>query len=198
MPRAHIRVQLNVMRLTWHCWTGQVTSVCCFINSLLKEPCINQKHAYRFLFANHLKVVRTDMKYVYTVTSSCIHQRMINCPAGIPVFQKRPLFADRRCPHPDPISSLCASVCRTLSPLEPDVPKIPSVWLSLHCDSHHRINENIREEVKGECRERKGPQEVVHICSTSLFNYSLPLREISWLFVLVCTCCKTWTQEEAM
>lgn len=42
MPRAHIRVQLNVMRLTRHCWTGQVTSVCCFINSLLKEPCIHK------------------------------------------------------------------------------------------------------------------------------------------------------------
>ncbi len=49
-------------------------------------------------------------------------------------------------------SSLFASVCRTLSPLEPDVPKIPNFWLSVHWDSHHRINENIREWEEKEAR----------------------------------------------
>ncbi len=68
---------------------------------------------------------------------------MMKCTAGIPVVKVWPRFINRS-PHLVPTSALSASVRRTLSPLEPDVPKIPSFWLSLRWDSHHRINENIR------------------------------------------------------
>lgn len=39
-----------------------------------------------------------------------------------------------------PASALSTTVCRTLSPLEPDVPEFLAVW-----DTHHRINESTRE-----------------------------------------------------
>lgn len=111
-----------------------------------------------------------------------------------PLVEAWPRFTCRS-PHLVP-----TSVCRTLSPLEPDVPMIQSYWLSLRCDSHHRINENIREggEEK-KCSMRRGfayfPHESFLIsdfksCASSssdcffsvpVFHY-LALSSMTWRF----------------
>lgn len=55
-------------------------------------------------------------------------------------------------PHPQQSVSNC-SLSRTISPLEPDVPDIQRFWQPARWESHHRINENIREEKKRRAEE---------------------------------------------
>lgn len=52
-------------------------------------------------------------------------------------------------PHPQQSVSNCSPSSRTISPLEPDVPDIQRFWQPARWESHHRINENIREEKSG-------------------------------------------------
>lgn len=71
----------------------------------------------------------------------------------MPVVKLRPRLSD---PHPrQSISSFSSS--RTISPLEPDVPDIQRFWQNAQWESHHRVNENIRED-----KRRKAEEAVVY------------------------------------
>lgn len=134
------------MKPTWSSWTGRVKSRASVLlfrrpghchalpgNALLKEAC---KTLWKTLptsrfstFMRNLKVVRTDrkissfVKCLYIPFNDKAHYRD-SCCQSVATFHR----------HPAPASALSASACRTLSPLEPDVPKIQSFWLSLRWD----------------------------------------------------------------
>lgn len=79
----------------------------------------------------------------------------------MPVVKLRPRLSD---PHPQwSISNFSSS--RTISPLEPDVPDIQRFWQPAQWESHHRVNENIREEKK----KRKAEEAVVYF-TVSIFT----------------------------
>lgn len=78
----------------------------------------------------------------------------------MPVVTLRPRLSD---PHPrQSISNFSSS--RTVSPSEPDVPDFQRFWQPAQWESHHRVNENIRED------ERRKAEEAVVYFTVNIFT----------------------------
>lgn len=90
----------------------------------------------------------------------------------------------RRRPNPHPQWSVSnCSPSRTISPLEPDVPDIQRFWQPARWESHHRINENIREEEK----KRRAEEAVVYF-TVNIFT-SRHLSALKYLMILLLLFC---------